>query len=271
MLILKDIADIALSEGRITYTLWSAVFCFLHSLLIWILNMNFLQPDQAIPAFSCIQLPLFPGFSVIWTCWKPSCGWSPSTRQVAVVARQTSHEAQWTMATAQICRQLCVVVDFDIDFDIDCVWFLNFCMIFEFLYDFWIFVWFLKGSQHSQLSYCRKQTPDMLRWDLAGGWWMLMNEVSWGGCCRVRWLALLGALWTHWMRLNQLGPGGHAARWLEEYMQHVGSMLCQFSIVVHGIPRVYVIHTFWLAGFFHMFLQEKIDPGSANLLTGVYV
>ena len=55
--------------------------------------------------------------------------------------------------------------------------------------------------------------------------------------------------------------------------QFVGSMLfCQLAIVVHCIPRVYVIHTFWLAVFFlNMFLQEKIDPGSVNLLTGVYV
>jgi hypothetical protein len=54
-------------------------------------------------------------------------------------------------------------------------------------------------------------------------------------------------------------------------MQFVGSMLCQLSIVVHCIPRVYVIHTFGLAGFFYMFLQEKIDPRSANLFTRVCV
>jgi len=64
-------------------------------------------------------------------------------------------------------------------------------------------------------------------------------------------------------------------------MQSVGFMLCQLSIVVHCcpllsivvhcIPRVYVIHTFGLAGFFYMFLQEKIDPRSANLFTRVYV
>jgi hypothetical protein len=40
-------------------------------------------------------------------------------------------------------------------------------------------------------------------------------------------------------------------------MQFVGSMLCQLSIVVHCIPRVYVIHTFGLAGFFlHVFTRK---------------
>ena len=40
-------------------------------------------------------------------------------------------------------------------------------------------------------------------------------------------------------------------------MQRVGSMLCQFSIVVHCIPRVYVIHTFGLAGsFLHVFTRK---------------
>ena len=43
-------------------------------------------------------------------------------------------------------------------------------------------------------------------------------------------------------------------------MQFVGSMLCQLSIVVHCIPRVYVISFVGLAGLFYMFLQEKMDP-----------
>ena len=113
-------------EVRITYTLWSAVFCFLQSLLIWILNMNFLQPDQAIPAFSCIQLPFFPGFSVIWTCcfqlWMipfdaPGCSRCPTDKPWSSVDHGDSADL-WTA----VCG---------------CRFWYRFCMIFEFLYDFW--------------------------------------------------------------------------------------------------------------------------------------
>ena len=42
-------------------------------------------------------------------------------------------------------------------------------------------------------------------------------------------------------------------------MQHVGSRLCQLSIVAHCVPRVYVIPIFGFAGT-QCFKQENIDP-----------
>ena len=39
-------------------------------------------------------------------------------------------------------------------------------------------------------------------------------------------------------------------------LQRVGSRLCQFSIVVHCVPRAYVIHIFGLAAcFFNVFTR----------------
>ena len=54
-------------------------------------------------------------------------------------------------------------------------------------------------------------------------------------------------------------------------LQRVNSSLCQFSIVVHCVPRVYVIHIFGLAACFLMFLQDKIDPRPAGMTYRVYV
>ena len=72
-------------------------------------------------------------------------------------------------------------------------------------------------------------------------------------------LALLAMLLQEYAGIDESWKKNHVSgvKHGKTRMQSVGSMLCQLSIVVHCIPRVYVIHTFGLAGFFlHVFTRK---------------
>ena len=75
-------------------------------------------------------------------------------------------------------------------------------------------------------------------------------------------LALLAMLLQEYAGIDESWKKNHVSgvKHGKTRMQSVGSMLCQLSIVVHCIPRVYVISFVGLAGLFYMFLQEKMDP-----------